>query len=148
MAGFDTNINKTNGAAVALERTAINPVTWSMELGFNQGELVSGHTRTLFCSGQTAMGADGKPLHEGDPAAQLALSLDNLEAVLGEAGMTLANLVRLTVYTTDVDLLFQHYGVLASRLGAARVAPSTTMLGVTRLAVPGQLVELEGTAVA
>jgi enamine deaminase RidA (YjgF/YER057c/UK114 family) len=76
------------------------------------------------------------------------VSLDNLEAVLAEAGMALANLVRLNVYTTDVDLLFQHYGVLASRLGAARVAPTTTMLGVTRLAIPGQLVELEGTAVA
>jgi enamine deaminase RidA (YjgF/YER057c/UK114 family) len=131
-----------------VERTAINPVTWSAELGFNQGEVVSGHTRTLYCSGQTAMGDDGKPRHDGDMAAQLALSLDNLEAVLGEAGMSLANLVRLNVYTTDVDLLFPHYGVLASRLGAAGVAPATTMLGVTRLAVPGQMVELEGTAVA
>ena len=77
-----------------------------------------------------------------------ALSVDNLEAVLGEAGMSLANLVRLNVYTTDVDLLFPHYGVLAARLGAAGVAPTTTMLGVTRLAIPGQMVELEGTAVA
>jgi enamine deaminase RidA (YjgF/YER057c/UK114 family) len=130
-----------------MERTAVNPVTWSVAMGFNQGELVSGHTRTLYCSGQTAMNADGKPEHEGDMAAQLALSLANLEAVLGEAGMSLADLVRLNVYTTDVDLLFQHYGVLASRLGAAQVSPSTTMLGVTRLAIPGQLVELEGTAV-
>ncbi|MCX4982626.1 RidA family protein [Streptomyces sp. NBC_00572] len=130
-----------------MERTAINPVTWSQELGFNQGELVSGHTRTLYVSGQTATSGDGKPLHEGDMAAQLALSIENLEAVLREAGMTLADLVRLNVYTTDVDLLFPHYGVLAARLGAARVAPATTMLGVTRLAIPGQLVELEGTAV-
>ncbi|WP_424871788.1 RidA family protein [Streptomyces sp. SAI-229] len=131
-----------------MERTAVNPVTWSVEMGFNQGELVSGHTRTLYCSGQTAMDGDGKSRHEGDMAGQLALSLDNLEAVLGEAGMSLADLVRLNVYTTDVDLLFPHYGVLAARLGAAGVAPATTMLGVTRLAVPGQLVELEGTAVA
>ncbi|WP_052849795.1 RidA family protein [Streptomyces avicenniae] len=131
-----------------MERTAINPVAWSAELGFNQGEVVSGHTRTLFVSGQTAMDAEGKPRHEGDMAGQLALSLDNLEAVLDQAGMSLANLVRLNVYTTDVDVLFQHYGVLAGRLGAARVAPTTTMLGVTRLAIPGQLVELEGTAVA
>jgi enamine deaminase RidA (YjgF/YER057c/UK114 family) len=131
-----------------MERTAINPVTWSVEMGFNQGELVSGHTRTLYCSGQTAMTEDGKPEHEGDMAAQLALSLANLEAVLAEAGMSLANLVRLNVFTTDVDLLFQHYGVLAAKLGAARVAPATTMLGVTRLAIPGQMIELEGTAVA
>ncbi len=133
---------------MAVERTAVNPVTWSVGMGFNQGEVVSGHTRTLYCSGQTAMSGDGEPLHEGDMAAQLALSLDNLEAVLGEAGMSLAHLVRLNVYTTDVDLLFPHYGVLASRLGAAGVAPATTMLGVTRLAVPGQMIELEGTAVA
>ncbi|MFD4429022.1 RidA family protein [Nocardia sp. NPDC058497] len=130
-----------------MERTAVNPVTWSVDMGFNQGELVSGHTRTLYCSGQTAMSSEGKPEHDGDMAAQLALSIDNVEGVLKEAGMTLANLVRLNVYTTDVDLLFQHYGVLASRLGAAGVAPATTMLGVTRLAIPGQLIELEGTAV-
>ncbi|RZT17111.1 enamine deaminase RidA (YjgF/YER057c/UK114 family) [Kribbella sp. VKM Ac-2569] len=133
---------------MTIERTAVNPVPWSLELGFNQGELVSGHTRTLYCSGQTAMDADGKPQYDGDLPAQLALSLDNLEAVLTEAGMSLTNLVRLNVYTTDVDLLFPHYGVLAGRLAAAGVTPTTTMLGVTRLAIPSQLVELEATAVA
>ena len=131
-----------------MERTAVNPWPWSVDLGYNQAELVSGHTRTLYCSGQTAMSADGKPQHAGDMAAQLALSLDNLEAVLAEGGMSLADLVRLNVYTTDVDRLFEHYGVLAARLGAAGVAPATTMLGVTRLALPGLMVELEGTAVA
>ena len=131
-----------------MERTPVNPVTWSEEMGFNQGEVVSGHTRTLYISGQTAMSGDGRPQHDGDMAAQLALSLDNLEAVLVEADMSLASLVRLNVYTTDVDLLFQYYGVLASRLGAAGVVPTSTMLGVTRLAIPGQMVELEGTAVA
>ncbi|MFJ9112867.1 RidA family protein [Streptomyces sp. NPDC102283] len=131
-----------------MERTAVNPVTWSTDLGFNQGEVVSGQTRTLYISGQTAMSDDGSPQHDGDMAAQLALSVDNLEAVLHEAGMSLANLVRLNVYTTDVDLLFQHYGALAGRLGAAGVAPASTLLGVVRLAVPGQLVEVEGTAVA
>jgi len=133
---------------VAVQRTAVNPVTWSVELGFNQGEVVTGQTRTLYCSGQTAMSADGQPEHDGDMPAQLALSLDNLEAVLGGADMSLANLVRLHVYTTDVDLLLQHYGGLAARLGAAGVTPTMTMLEVTRLAIPGQLVELEGTAVA
>jgi enamine deaminase RidA (YjgF/YER057c/UK114 family) len=131
-----------------MQRTAVNPVTWSTEMGFNQGEVVSGPARTLYISGQTAMSGDGKPQHDGDMAAQLALSIDNLQAVLGEAGMSLANLVRLNVYTTDVDLLFPHYGVLAARLGAAGVAPTTTMLGVTRLAIPTLMVELEGTAVA
>ncbi|MDI6104243.1 RidA family protein [Actinoplanes sp. NEAU-A12] len=133
---------------MTMDRSAVNPWTWSAALGYNQGEVVSGHTRTLYCAGQTAMSADGKPQHAGDMAAQVALSLDNLEAVLGEAGMSLADLVRLTVYTTDVDRIFEHYGVLASRLGAAGAAPATTMLGVTRLAIPDLMVELEGTAVA
>lgn len=131
-----------------MERNAVNPVSWSVEMGFNQGEVVSGHSRTLYLSGQTAMSKEGRPEHDGDMAAQLALAIDNVEAVLAEAGMTLSDLVRLNVYTTDVDLLFQHYGVLADRLGAAGVAPATTMLGVTRLAIPGQMIELEGTAVA
>ncbi|WP_327093315.1 RidA family protein [Nonomuraea sp. NBC_01738] len=131
-----------------MRRSAVNPWAWSAQLGYNQGELVSGQTRTLYCSGQTAMNPDGKPEHAGDMAAQLALTLDNLEAVLAEGGMTLANLVRLNVYTTDVDRLFEHYGVLAGRLGAAGAAPSTTMLGVVRLALPDLMVELEGTAVA
>ena len=133
---------------MAVEQTAVNPWPWSLELGYNQGAVVSGPTRTLYCSGQTAMSGDGRPQHADDMGAQLALSLDNLEAVLGEGGMSLANLVRLNVYTTDVDLLFQHYGVLAARLGAAGVTPTTTMLGVIRLAIPDLMVELEGTAVA
>ena len=133
---------------MSVERTAVNPVSWSLEMGFNQGEIVTGETRTLYISGQTAMSAEGRPEHDGDMAGQLGLAVDNLEAVLAAAGMTLANLVRLNVYTTDVDALFPHYGALAGRLGATGVAPTTTMLGVTRLAVPGQMVELEGTAVA
>ncbi|TDC22613.1 RidA family protein [Kribbella albertanoniae] len=131
-----------------MERTAVNPWTWSQQLGYHQGEVVTGNTRTLYCAGQTAMNADGKPEHDGDMAGQLELSLTNLEAVLAEAGMSLANVIRLNVYTTDVDLLFQHYGVLAARLGAAQVAPPTTMLGVSRLALPDLMVELEATAVA
>ena len=106
------------------------------------------HARTLYCSGQTAMDADGKPQHDGDLPAQLALSLDNLEAVLTEAGMTLHEPRPPQRLHHDVDLLFPHYGVLAGRLAAAGVKPTTTMLGVTRLAIPGQLVELEATAVA
>ncbi|THV28692.1 RidA family protein [Glycomyces paridis] len=131
-----------------MERTAVNPVQWSKALGFNQGELVEGHTRTLYCAGQTSTGADGAPVHVDDMEAQLALSIRNLEAVLDGAGMSMSNLVRLNVYTTDVDLLLRHYGPLAARLAEAGVAPASTLLGVARLAVPGLMVEIEGTAVA
>jgi enamine deaminase RidA (YjgF/YER057c/UK114 family) len=131
----------------AMERTAVNPVRWSVDMGFNQGEIVSGQVRTLYLSGQTATGDDGSPQHPDDMGAQLSLCLDNMEAVLAEANMSLANLVRLNVYTIDVDALLPHYGDLAARLGAAGVKPTSTLLGVTRLAIPSLLVELEGTAV-
>ncbi len=131
-----------------MERTPINPSSWSLALGFNQAELIQGQARTLYCSGQTAMSPDGEPLHQGDMSLQLGTAVDNLESVLRQAGMTLADVVRLNVYTTDIEALLPYYGVLAGRLAAARTAPATTMLEVSRLANPGQLVELEATAVA
>lgn len=131
-----------------MQKTVVNPWPWSVGLGYYQGEVVSGHTRTLYCAGQTATNQDGQPQHPGDMAAQLSLCLDNLQSVLGQADMTLADVVRLTIYAVDVDQLFQHYGVLMARLGAAGAAPPTTVLGVTRLAVPDLLVEIEATAVA
>jgi enamine deaminase RidA (YjgF/YER057c/UK114 family) len=79
--------------------------------------------------------------------AQLGQALDNLERVLHEAGYTLAHVVRLDYYTTDVDRFFQHYEAVTSRLGAAGCRVSSTLLGVTRLAFPELLVELEATAV-
>ncbi|MFI6941404.1 RidA family protein [Streptomyces sp. NPDC050418] len=130
-----------------MERTAVNPWTWSAGLGYHQGEVVTGQTRTLYCAGQTATSAEGKPQHPDDMAAQLALALDNLEAVLAEAEMDLTHLVRLTVYATDMDRLFEHYGTLAARLGRTGATPPTTVLGVTRLALPELMVEVEGTAV-
>jgi enamine deaminase RidA (YjgF/YER057c/UK114 family) len=81
-------------------------------------------------------------------AAQVSMSLDNLEAVLAEAGMGLANVVRLNVYTTNVDLLFANYGLIGARLGAAGAKPPSTMLGVSRLTFAELMVEFEATAVS
>ena len=130
----------------ALERTAINPWPWSVAMGFNQAEIVTGQSRTLYCSGQAAVDGEGAAQHPGDMAAQLGLAADNLETVLAAAGMALADVVRLTIYTTDVDLFFEHYGVLASRLAAAGVFPPATLVGVARLAYPELMVEVEATA--
>jgi enamine deaminase RidA (YjgF/YER057c/UK114 family) len=130
-----------------VERTAVNPWQWSLQFGFNQGEVVKGGQRVLFCAGQTSVDGDGNPQHPGDMAAQIALAADNLEAVLRQAGMTLSNVVRLNFYTTDVDAFFEHASVLAERTGAAGVAPVGTLLGVARLAFPELMIELEATAV-
>jgi enamine deaminase RidA (YjgF/YER057c/UK114 family) len=129
-----------------MKRTPVNPWSWSQRLGFNQAELVEGHRRELVCSGQTAVDADGRPQHPGDMAAQLDLALRNLDAALAGADMTFANVVRLNVYTTDVDAFLEHFATLTDRLVDAGGFAST-LLGVTRLAFPELLVEIEATAV-
>ena len=130
-----------------MERTSINPWTWSNKLGFDQAELIEGHRRQLVCSGQDAVDADGNPQHPDDMAKQLELSLDNLEAVLAGADMTLGNVVRLTAYTTDVDELFKHWTTLTGRFSGSDGGFATSVLGVSRLAAPQLLVLLEATAV-
>ena len=103
-------------------------------MGFNQGEVIEGHTRQLILAGQTAMSADGQPQHAGDMGAQISMALDNIEAVLEGAGMTLSNIVRLNIYTTDVDATFFVVRPRGERLGTAGVLPPGTLLGVSRLA--------------
>ena len=129
-----------------MNRTAINPWSWSLPLGYNQAEIVTGATRHLTCAGQTAVDAQGAPQHPGDMRAQMALALDKLAAVLDAAGMGLANLTRLVIYTTDVDQALQSFEVLGTRLGMAGAMPPMTLLGVTRLAIPGLLIEIEASA--
>ena len=128
-------------------RTAINPTSWSINLGFDQAQLIEGDRRLLVCSGQDAVDANGNPQNPGDMAAQLELSLDNLEAVLAAADMTLADIVRLNVYTTDFDELVQHWARLTGRFGNSGERFATSLLGVTRLFTPELLVMLEATAV-
>jgi enamine deaminase RidA (YjgF/YER057c/UK114 family) len=90
---------------MTITRTSVNPWPWSLGYGFDQAQLVEGATRVLALSGQAAVDADGTPQHAGDIVAQVSLALDNLETVLGQVGMTLADVVRTTVFTTDVDAM-------------------------------------------
>jgi enamine deaminase RidA (YjgF/YER057c/UK114 family) len=130
-----------------MQRTSINPWSWNPKLGFDQGQLIEGHRRQIVCSGQDAVDADGTPQHPGDMAAQIELALDNLETVLAGGEMTLANVVRLNVYTTDVDELFKHWPNIPERVGPDG-SFVTSILGVTQLPAPGLVVLLEATAVA
>jgi len=130
----------------AMNRTAVNPWPWSLGLGYNQAERLGGITHQLICAGQTAVDARGAPQHPEDMRAQIALSLDNLEAVLREAGMGLADVVKLTIYATDVDAALQSFDLLGARFGGAGVAPPMSLLGVTRLALPDLMFEIEATA--
>ena len=131
-----------------MERREINPWSWSVEMGFQQAVEVTSAQRTLYCSGQTSVDEKGAPLHAGDMLAQVGTALDNLGAVLADAGMTPANIVRLNVYTTDVDAFMGSLETIGGRMAEAGILMSSTLLGVQRLAYPELLVELEATAVA
>lgn len=131
-----------------MKRTAVNPWDWSLKLGYNQAEVIEGATRQVICAGQTSVDGNGTPQHQGDMRAQISLALDNLEAVLKEAGMTLANVTKLGVYATDVDEALKNFDLMGMRFAPHQVAPPMTLLGVTRLAIPGLLFEIEATAAA
>lgn len=131
-----------------MQRAAINPWGWSLRLGYNQGEVIDGASRQLICAGQTAVDSEGNPQHIGNMRGQIGLALDNLEAVLAGAGMGLGNVIRLVIYATDVDEALKHFDLLGMRFGPIPCAPPMTLVGVTRLAIPGLLFEIEATAAA
>lgn len=131
-----------------MQRTAANPWDWSLKLGYNQAEIIEGMSRQLICAGQTAVDATGEPQHPADMRGQIALALDNLEAVLAKAGMGLGDVVKLTVYATDVDAALRNFDLLGMRFGPAGCAPPMTLVGVTRLAIPALMFEIEAMAAA
>ena len=131
-----------------MERRVINPWTWQDAFGFFQANEVSGVQRALICSGQASMDAEGGPAHPGNMGAQLTQALDNLETVLTDAGFKLSDVVRLNIYTTDVEAFFGAWEALAPRLAASGCRQASTLLGVAGLAFPELLVEIEATAVA
>lgn len=127
-----------------MERTAVNPHGWTVGLGFDQAQLVTGHQRILMCSGQDAVDADGRPQHPGDLAAQLGMALDNLQTILAAADMDLTNVVRLNIYAADIDDVIEKFAILNDRFAGSRYA--TSIVGVASLPA-GLLVMLEATAV-
>ena len=127
-----------------MKRTDVNPWEWSKAFGFSQAVSVSDGQHVLFCAGQTASGPDGAPPTTTDIAEQVVLAFSNLQNVLAAADMTIADIVKLTVYTTDVDALLAAYGSLTGAL--APNLPAMTLVGVSRLAFPELKVEIEATA--
>ena len=130
-----------------MERKIVNPWKWQDPLGFVQANEVSGGQRVLYCAGQVSVDADGKPVNAGDIRAQLNRAIDNLEQVLRAAGFGLTDVVRLNVYTTDLEGYFANRNVIMDRLVRAGCRYASTLLGVARLARPEFLIEIEATAV-
>lgn len=131
-----------------MEKRAINPTQWLLGFNINHGVEVTGAQRTLYLSGQTSNDANGTALHPGDIEAQFHLAWANLKDALAAADMTPANIVRLNMYTTDVDAFMARAEALVSVFVSDGCTLVGTLLGVARLFDPGIMIELEATAVA
>ena len=130
-----------------MERRAINPWAWQDQFGFAQAIDISDAKRTLLCSGQTSVDDEGNPVYPGDMAAQINKALDNLEALLREAGLGLSDVVRLNYYVTDVNAFLEAYeSDTMSRLSQAGCRPAVTLLEIAQLFLPELLVEIEAPA--
>jgi enamine deaminase RidA (YjgF/YER057c/UK114 family) len=126
----------------------VNPWTWQDRYVFSQAIEVTGAERVLYCAGQASVDAEGNAIAPGDMRAQTGQALDNVETVLRDAGLGLANVVRLDYFVTDMDRYFaEAHPVITERLLGAGAQPAGTLLGVARLAFPELMIEIEATAV-
>lgn len=101
-----------------MELRAVNPVKWQDNLDFSQAIDVRGAQQVLYCDGQISVDADGNPVHAGDMVAQIHRALDDLQTVLGQTGLTLASVVRLNYYVTDVPAFLEAGPMIGARLKA------------------------------
>ncbi len=98
----------------------------------------------LFIAGQVAVDSAGKLVGENDMKAQVRQVLENLKTALASQKADFSNVVKINTFTTDVEAF----------LGAAEVRaeyfkghlPASTLVGISRLARPGLLVEIEAIA--
>jgi enamine deaminase RidA (YjgF/YER057c/UK114 family) len=130
-----------------MERNIVNPWKWQDALGFVQGHEVTDGRRVLYCAGQVSVDAEGKTLHVGDIRAQLSRVIDNLEAVLSAAGFGIPDVVRLNIYTTDIEGFLANRSLILERLVQKGSRYASTLVGVARLGRPEFLIEIEATAV-
>ena len=118
---------------------------------FPDGTEVAGfYVRTIrsgpfvFVSGTTSLNAKGQ-VRGKTAAEQTTITMRKIEAGLKSAGARLADLTRTTIYVTDIRDMAAVSRALGKSLKGSVV--TSTLVGVTALAVPGLLVEIEATAV-
>jgi enamine deaminase RidA (YjgF/YER057c/UK114 family) len=112
---------------------------------YTQTMRVTGAETLLFISGQVAYDEKGGPAHPGDFAAQARATYAALKAQVEAAGGTLANIVKLTTYLVDIRHRNDLVPIREEFFG--KKAPASTLVGVTALALPGWLIEVEAIAV-
>jgi len=127
-----------------MNKSQVNPWSWQDRAGFSQGWKIEGAQSLLFVSGQGGISAEGELVGDGDFKAQAELAFRNLEAVLQGAGASLADVVKLTVYLTDMARLRDYIAVKARFINGDQ--PASTALQVPALALPGMMIEVEAIA--
>ncbi len=106
--------------------------------GYRYGNLI-------VLSGQIAMTDDGKTVGEGDIAAQAEQAFANIEAILNEAGSNLRNIIKMTIYVTDMSKTDELMPVYNKLFG--KPPPAMTMVEVSALAMPEIMVEIDAMAI-
>jgi enamine deaminase RidA (YjgF/YER057c/UK114 family) len=105
---------------------------------------VSAGARLVFCSGQLGVGKD-----DSVPAgvvAQAELCFENIRAILGEAGLSLSDIVRINAYVTAREHMKGYMEVRDRYVGDP--PPASTMMIVAGFTRPEFLVEVEAVAAA
>jgi enamine deaminase RidA (YjgF/YER057c/UK114 family) len=99
----------------------------------------------VFAAGACPLDEEGRVVEPGDLVAQAARTVDNLFAALADAGAAPGDLVKVTIYVVGEERadLVRVWNVVSPRLGRV----PNTLLGVSFLGYPDQLVEIEGVAV-
>ena len=129
----------------------INPAGLPEPQMYSQVVVATG-SRQVIVAGQVPSGADGALVGPGDLAAQTEQTLRNVATALAAAGATFADVVRLGIYVvgydeTTLEQLGAGLGRAADVIARPDGPPAATLVGVAALVVPGQLIEIEATAV-
>lgn len=134
--------------AEAIGHQIITPRTLVQPTGFSYGILTTG-TRMLFLAGQVATDREGNIVAQGDIVGQYKQVLENLKAVVEEAGGKITDIVKMTIFVHDRDDYKAHLKELGKVHQAAFGAyyPATALLEISRFYEDDVLVEIEGIAV-
>ncbi|GAA3575084.1 RidA family protein [Nonomuraea rosea] len=130
--------------------TLVNPDGLPKPDVYRQLSIATG-SKLVFLAGQVARDAQGRPVGEGDLAAQVEQAYLNIGTALAGVGGSFDDVAKLTIYvvgwTPDkMPLLGEGVARAAAKLGIDPVKP-ITLLGVAALGEPDLLVEVEATAV-
>jgi reactive intermediate/imine deaminase len=128
-----------------MNKQQINPWTWQDAAGFSQGWRVDGASSIVFVSGQAPISGDGQLVGEDDFAAQVRQAFENLQTVLDQAGASFDAVVKLTVYLTDMSRLREYSQIKSEFFTGPQ--PASTAVGITALARPEMMVEVEAIVV-